>query len=70
MTRAAWPALRCIYQDGISTGHATFEAEAPDWERFNTSKLPDHRLIAETSAAEIVRWAAVSPVSTRPVYRR
>ncbi|SEP82895.1 phosphinothricin acetyltransferase [Arthrobacter sp. OV608] len=63
-----WPAVRSIYQEGIDTGHATFESEAPDWDRFNVSRLPGHRLVAETAAGWIVGWAAVSPVSARPVY--
>ncbi|MDI3243464.1 N-acetyltransferase, partial [Arthrobacter sp. AL08] len=44
-----WPAVRRIYLEGIATGHATFESEAPGRERFNTSRLPDHRLVAETA---------------------
>jgi L-amino acid N-acyltransferase YncA len=63
-----WPAVQQIYREGIDTGHATFEAEAPDWERFNTSRLPRHRLVAETAGGRILGWAAVSPVSARPVY--
>ena len=32
-----WPAVQRIYREGIATGHATFEAEVPDWERFTSS---------------------------------
>lgn len=63
-----WPAVQRIYAEGIATGHATFESEAPDWERFNTSRLPRHRLVAETADGAILGWAAVSPVSARPAY--
>lgn len=63
-----WAAVQRIYREGIATGHATFESEAPDWERFNTSRLPRHRLVAETAAGRILGWAAVSPVSARPAY--
>jgi L-amino acid N-acyltransferase YncA len=63
-----WPAVQQIYREGIDTGHATFEAEAPDWERFNTSRLPHHRIVAETAEGTVLGWAAVSPVSARPVY--
>jgi L-amino acid N-acyltransferase YncA len=66
--REDWPAVRSIYQEGIDTGHATFESEAPDWDRFDASRLPGHRLVAETAEGRIVGWAAVSPVSARPVY--
>ncbi|MDI3243509.1 N-acetyltransferase family protein, partial [Arthrobacter sp. AL08] len=37
-------------------------------ERFNTSRLPDHRLVAETADGQILGWTAVSPVSGRPAY--
>lgn len=63
-----WPAVQRIYAEGIATGHATFESEAPGWERFNNSRLPRHRLVAETAEGRILGWAAVSPVSARPVY--
>lgn len=63
-----WPAVQRIYGEGIATGHATFESEAPDWERFNTSRLARHRLVGEASDGGILGWAAVSPVSTRPAY--
>jgi L-amino acid N-acyltransferase YncA len=68
MRDADWPAVQRIYREGIATGHATFESEAPDWDRFNTSRLPGHRLVSETAEGRILGWAAVSPVSTRPVY--
>jgi L-amino acid N-acyltransferase YncA len=68
MRDADWPAVQRIYREGIATGHATFESEAPDWERFNTSRLPGHRLVSETPEGRILGWAAVSPVSARPVY--
>jgi L-amino acid N-acyltransferase YncA len=68
MESGDWPDVRRIYQEGIDTGHATFEWEAPDWERFNNSRLPRHRLVAETAEGRILGWAAVSPVSGRPAY--
>ncbi len=63
-----WPDVQRIYGEGIATGHATFESEAPGWEHFNDSRLPGHRLVAETAGGRILGWAAVSPVSARPVY--
>lgn len=63
-----WPAVHRIYAEGIATGHATFESEAPDWEQFNASRLPRHRLVAVNPEGRILGWAAVSPVSARPVY--
>ena len=63
-----WLAVHRIYEEGIATGHATFDAEAPDWERFNTSRFPRHRLVAETAEGKVLGWAAASPVSDRPAY--
>ena len=33
MTPDDWREIRLIYLEGISTGHSTFEADAPDWEK-------------------------------------
>lgn len=68
MTQADWPAVQGIFQEGIDTGHATFESKAPDWESFNASRLPGHRLVAETVEQGVLGWAAVSPISSRPAY--
>jgi phosphinothricin acetyltransferase len=62
-----WPAVQRIYQEGIDTGHATFESETPAWERFDSTRLPCHRFVAENDGT-ILGWAAVSPVSARPAY--
>lgn len=68
MQESDWPGVRRIYQEGIATGQATFEVEAPDWRRFDASRLASHRLVAEGPDAGILGWAAVSAVSDRPVY--
>jgi L-amino acid N-acyltransferase YncA len=62
-----WESVRSIYLDGIATGQATFETQAPTWERWNQTHLPAPRLVG-ISKETIVGWAALSPVSTRPVY--
>jgi phosphinothricin acetyltransferase len=68
MRESDWPAVQRIFAEGIATGDATFESEAPDWARFNSARLQQHRLVAETPTGEVVGWAAVSAVSGRPVY--
>lgn len=58
-----------IYAEGIATGHATFETEAPSWEAWDETHLEDCRLVAEGAEGErILGWAALSPVSDRCVY--
>ena len=68
MTADDWPVVHEIYEQGITTGQATFETAAPDWERFDRSHTQDCRLIARQDD-EIVGWGALSPFSSRPVYR-
>jgi L-amino acid N-acyltransferase YncA len=63
-----WTAVEAIYREGIATGHATFETEAPTWEAFDAGKLDVGRLVAVVGD-RILGWAALSPVSTRPAYR-
>jgi L-amino acid N-acyltransferase YncA len=62
-----WDSVRLIYVDGIATGNATFETEAPDWRQWNENHLGVARLIARQDG-EIVGWAALSPASSRRVY--
>ncbi|MBT2587385.1 GNAT family N-acetyltransferase [Arthrobacter sp. ISL-95] len=68
MKQSDWSAVQRIFQEGIDTGHATFESNAPDWDSFDSSRLQEHRLVAETAEHGVVGWAAVSAVSSRPVY--
>lgn len=67
MKHADWDEVRRIYLEGIATGNATFEAEAPAWEKWDAGHLPHSRLVAR-SADVIKGWAALSPVSGRAVY--
>ncbi|GAA4031983.1 GNAT family N-acetyltransferase [Arthrobacter methylotrophus] len=62
-----WPEVSAIFMEGIETGQATFEAAVPEWEQFNTGRLPDHRFVAEL-AGKVLGWTAVSAISARPAY--
>lgn len=62
-----WESVRSIYLEGITSGHATFETEASDWEHWDNAHLPTPRLVA-AAGETIVGWAALSAVSRRPVY--
>ena len=59
--------MRAIYLAGIETGHATFETEAPNWERWDENHLAAPRLVAVRDKT-ILGWAALSRVSRREVY--
>jgi phosphinothricin acetyltransferase len=63
-----WPAVADIYEEGVRSGQATFETEAPRWERWDEAHLPGPRLVAELDG-EVVGWAALTPYSSRHVYR-
>jgi L-amino acid N-acyltransferase YncA len=60
-----WPAVRTIFEEGIATGQATFETEAPSWEDWDGAHFGG--LVAEDEGA-VVGWAALSPYSSRAVY--
>ena len=62
-----WENVRSIYLEGIGTGNSTFESEAPDWDRWTAAHLREHRLLVR-GGAEVLGWAALSPVSSRRVY--
>ena len=46
LTTADWEPARAIYREGIATGQATFEVEAPSWADWDAGHLPDCRLAA------------------------
>jgi L-amino acid N-acyltransferase YncA len=68
LTPAGWPEVRAIYQEGIETGQATFEVQAPDWQTWDIAHLSVGRLAARRDGSTL-GWAALSPVSRRDCYR-
>ena len=62
-----YPQIAEIYSQGIATGVATFQTEAPGWAAWNNSHLPNCR-IAAFEDKQMAGWAALSPVSSRCVY--
>ena len=62
-----WEQVRAIYLEGIATGQATFETEAPNWEQWDAAHLARPRLVARDGKA-VLGWAALSPVSRRRAY--
>jgi len=66
---ADWEAVRSIYLEGLATGDATFETEAPSWGKWDESHLSVPRLVAVSSTeGGVVGWAALARVSSRAVY--
>jgi len=62
-----WEGVARVYAEGIATGNATFETEAPTWDGWDAAHLPAHRFVALQDGV-VVGWAAVGPVSDRCVY--
>jgi L-amino acid N-acyltransferase YncA len=68
MNATDWEQVRAIYLEGIATGNATFETQAPSWEAWDQAHLHFARLVAR-DGERVLGWAALSPVSKRSVYR-
>jgi L-amino acid N-acyltransferase YncA len=67
MKDSDWPAVRAIYLEGIATGNATFQTEAPEWEEWDAGHLGQSRL-SLVAGETVGGWAALSPVSRRACY--
>jgi L-amino acid N-acyltransferase YncA len=67
MEMTDWHRVRAVYLEGIETGYATFETQAPDWQHWDSGHLPQCRLVARAGGT-IAGWAALKPVSTRRAY--
>jgi phosphinothricin acetyltransferase len=67
MVSADWEQVRAIYLEGIASGQATFEVEAPLWEEWDAAHHPFARLVARLDG-QVVGWIALSPVSRRRCY--
>jgi len=68
MKAGDWEQVRSIYLEGIAAGNATFETEAPSWEKWDEGHLRIARLVMR-DRDEVLGWAALSPVSKRSAYR-
>ena len=67
MQATDWEKVRAIYVEGIATGNATFETDAPDWDSWNKAHLAFGRLVARDNGL-VIGWAALGAVSSRCVY--
>jgi L-amino acid N-acyltransferase YncA len=67
MSPTDWEPVREIYREGILGENATFEADVPDWQKWDAGHLPEPRLVARVRG-QVVGWAALSRVSARRVY--
>lgn len=66
--RADFDCVMEIYQAGIDTGFATFEAKTKDWETWDSGAMPAPRLVAIDDTEKVVGWACLAAVTHRCVY--
>lgn len=62
-----WPAIAAIYQQGIDTGNATMETQAPAPETMATTYMPSPQLVV-IEADNVVGYALLTAVSGRCVF--
>ncbi|URZ04672.1 GNAT family N-acetyltransferase [Clostridium felsineum] len=63
-----WEAVAKIYSEGIDTGKATFQSELPNFEEWDKGHMKNCRIVA-CDGENILGWAALSPASSRCVYK-
>ncbi|WP_054739301.1 GNAT family N-acetyltransferase [Cellulosilyticum ruminicola] len=69
MKREDWNRVRAIYLQGIATKKATFQTEAPEYEAWDQGHLKECRFVAVDEEDRVMGWIALSPTSSRYVYR-
>lgn len=67
MKTSDWEQVRDIYMEGIRTGLATFQTEAPIWENWDKGHLAACRLVVR-SGDKVLGWTVLSPTSSRDCY--
>ena len=68
MTPAHWEGVRRVYLEGIASGDATFETDAPSWETWDAAHRADCRFVGLSEAGDVLAWGALSRVSDRCAY--
>ncbi|WP_417760258.1 GNAT family N-acetyltransferase [Shewanella sp.] len=63
-----YASVQAIYQQGIDFGFATFQTSVLSWAEWDKYMLPRCRLLAVLDG-QVVGWAALSAISSWPVYR-
>ena len=56
-----------FYEERIQTGHAPFEAEVPDWHKWDSGHLTQCRCLAEEED-NVLGWGALTQGSPDKVY--
>ena len=67
MVKTDAEAILKIYEEGIQTGHAAFEAEVTYWHKWDSGHLTQCRWLAEEENA-VLGWGALTQGSPGKVY--
>ncbi|GAA1472839.1 GNAT family N-acetyltransferase [Corynebacterium felinum] len=70
LRRTDYGQVQHIYLQGLETGHASYDTEAPSWEKFENSKIPGTMFVACENADDnkILGWITAAPISSRSVF--
>ncbi|PFG29019.1 GNAT family N-acetyltransferase [Corynebacterium renale] len=68
--REDFPQVQKIYEEGLDSGHASYERSAPTWEKFSSAKIMETVFVAAEDDADetIIGWVAAAPASSRQVF--
>ncbi|BDV25625.1 acetyltransferase [Corynebacterium ulcerans] len=71
LRRTDFGQVQQIYLLGLNTGHASYEIEAPSWEKFSGTKIPETLFVAVDAEddSKILGWVSAAPISSRSVFR-
>ncbi|MEH6443114.1 MAG: N-acetyltransferase family protein [Oceanospirillaceae bacterium] len=71
-TEADFEQVQDIYQQGIATGNATFQAQRKSWLQWQSSMIEDTTLVITQhntcSTPQLLGWAGLSAISSRDIY--
>lgn len=69
-TAADYPQMREIYEQGLNTGHATYETRSLTFEEFKAGKIMPsvHVAVEANDDSKVLGWVSAAPVSTRTVF--
>lgn len=67
---ADYPQMQEIYQEGLNSGHASYETRASTLEQFTAAKIVASVFVAveEDNPSKVLGWVSAAPVSSRSVF--
>ncbi|MBE6051217.1 MAG: N-acetyltransferase [Clostridium sp.] len=68
MCNSDWERVSEIYIQGLNEGISTFNTECPSFKSWDAGHIKECRYVYEVDN-QVVGWIAISPTSTRPVYK-